>query len=74
MKKPVMLLCALTSLLAAGCALDFQGPCHRATVLRKEATTTYGQKRADILREMIAAQNECDKKNQKAWEKQQKGQ
>ena len=72
MKNLAILLCSILVLLPVACTWDFHGPCHRATVLRKEATNTYGPKRAEVLKEMMAAQNECDTKNQEEREKQHK--
>jgi hypothetical protein len=73
MKKYNMLLIAIAVMLLQGCAFDFMGPCHRATLLRKEAMDVKGLKKAELLGKADALQAECDRNNQMIYNRQKYG-
>lgn len=73
MKKCYAGLVLVVALLLQGCTWDFVGPCHRATLLRKDAEHASGLKKAELLGKADGLQAECDRINQKVYESQRPG-
>jgi hypothetical protein len=65
MKKFCGMLVMAIVLLLQGCTWDLMGPCHRATLLRKDAEHATGFKKAELLGKADGLQAECDKINQR---------
>jgi hypothetical protein len=55
------------------CTWDFVGPCHRATLLRKDAEHASGLKKAELLGKADGLQAECDRNNQRVYDHQRPG-
>jgi hypothetical protein len=49
------------------------GPCHRATLLRKDAEHVSGLKKAELLGKADGLQAECERNNQKVYDSQKPG-
>jgi hypothetical protein len=60
-------------LLFQGCTWDLMGPCHRATLLRRDAEHATGFKKAELLGKADALQVECDKQMQQIEKSQRPG-
>lgn len=73
MKKWKAMLVMAIVLLLQGCTWDFMGPCHRATLLRKDAEKVAGLKKAEMLGKADALQGECDKQNNELYRRQRYG-
>ena len=73
MKKWSAMLVITAGLFLQGCTWDFVGPCHRATLLRKDAEHASGLKKAELLGKADGLQAECDRNNQKVYDSQRPG-
>jgi hypothetical protein len=73
MKKHAMMFAVAGVLLLQGCTWDYAGPCHRATLLRRDAEHATGLKKAELLGKADGLQAECDRNNQKVYESQRQG-
>ena len=73
MKKYCAMLVMAVVLILQGCTWDFMGPCHRATLLRKDAEHASGLKKAELLGKADGLQAECDKEMQKIYNSQKPG-
>jgi hypothetical protein len=73
MKILPLLIALVLALQLTGCTWDFVGPCHRATLLRKDAENAQGLKKAELLGKADGLQAECDRQNQKIYNAQKHG-
>ena len=73
MKKWSVILVLAVVLLLQGCTWDLMGPCHRATLLRRDAEHASGFKKAELLGKADALQAECDKQMQQIEKSQRPG-
>jgi hypothetical protein len=72
-KKCSVMIVVCIGLLLQGCTWDFVGPCHRATLLRKDAEHASGFKRAELLGKADGLQGECDRETQRMYDRQRPG-
>jgi hypothetical protein len=73
MKKWSVIPVVAVLLFLQGCTWDFVGPCHRATLLRKDAEHASGLKKAELLGKADGLQAECDRNNQRVYDHQRPG-
>lgn len=73
MKKTGAMVGIAVVLLLQGCTWDLMGPCHRATLLRRDAEHAAGFKKAELLGKADALQVECDKQMQQIEKSQRPG-
>jgi hypothetical protein len=73
MKKYCAMLVMAVVLILQGCTWDLMGPCHRATLLRKDAEHVSGLKKAELLGKADGLQAECERNNQKVYDSQKPG-
>jgi hypothetical protein len=73
MKTIMVTLITAGALVFQGCTWDLMGPCHRATLLRKDAEHASGLKKAELLGKADGLQAECDRQMQQIEKSQRPG-